>query len=294
MISNQRKTPAKRAFTGLAGSSFATTTPVSPQHKPKDPRQQSVLVHFCFNQEQGASKAERCSCKLRLSMDRAYKLVDGKQADFLLVKNPKTSKLAKFHRAIVIRQTTVAGETLFAVSAPVKQDRRDKTHEQIKAGIRVKARGILHRLFAARTISPAEMQMPDGDIDAILADSSKLTAFLEKISGQKRLQKAWTSLSFMWWSNILGFHRLSANAGQYLVDADRGTGIAVSGGYDTAKVDQVSGAADTEDGRVRVSNHRASFWNGAWDHSEGASPKVDQDDDDYAAEYESATERFEE
>jgi hypothetical protein len=37
-----------------------------------------------------------------------------------------------------------------------------------------------------------------------------------------------------------------------------------------------------DDGKVAAANHRPTFWNGAWDYSTGASPDVDQSDDERA------------
>jgi hypothetical protein len=168
-----RKPPVKRAFYGLSGSSFSVTTAVSQQAKPKNLRKELVLVHFCFDQERGESKpghtnsteCARCVCDLRIPKGLAYDLVDGKQADFLLVPNPKTEKPTKFHRAIVVRRVVVAGETLFALAPTAKADRREIKHEQIKAAIRCKARRILQRLFAASAISQQESQMSDVELD---------------------------------------------------------------------------------------------------------------------------------
>jgi hypothetical protein len=162
-----RKLP-KRAFAGLLGSSFSSVTDLTPQSKPKNPRTELVLVHFCFDQERSESKPDRCTCTLRVSKHRAYWLVDAKQADFLLVSNPKTEKPTKFHRAIVVRRVVVAGETLFAMAAPVKPDRRDVKHQRIKSEIRTKARRTLQKLFAVGAISQYESQMPDSELDCAL------------------------------------------------------------------------------------------------------------------------------
>jgi hypothetical protein len=53
---SQRKTPAKRAFSGLAGSRLSLVRNIESQ-KPNIPPKDKVLVHFCFDQERGASKA---------------------------------------------------------------------------------------------------------------------------------------------------------------------------------------------------------------------------------------------
>ena len=83
-----------------------------------------------------------------------------------------------------------------------------------------------------------------------------------------------------WWNNILGFHRLNAEAGQFMKGADRGTGVLVCGGYDPTTIDVVDGARETDDGRVAVANHRATFWCNAWDSSTGVDPRSDGDEDE--------------
>jgi hypothetical protein len=286
--------PPIRAFSGLTGSSFSHATEVAPQEKPKNPRKELVLVHLCFDQERNGSKPDRCNCTLRIPKDRAYNLVDAKRADFLLVANPKTAKPTKFHRAIVVRRTVVAGETLFAVAVPVKPDRRDVRHDANKSEIRCRARRILQRLFSAGTISQLESLMPDPELDRTLQYPD---AFLAKIH-LKRQRDIWSKIAFAWWGNILGFHRLSENTGRFLQDADRGAGLTVSGGYDGAKFDLSRWGLNDEgkriridDGRVPVANHRASYWNGAWDHSTGADPNLEYDETDHASGVQSSHER---
>jgi hypothetical protein len=274
-----RKLP-KRAFAGLLGSSFSSVSDITPQAKPKNPRTELVLVHFCFDQERSESKPGRCSCALRVSKDRSYELVDAKQADFLLVPNPKTEKLTKFHRGIVVRRAVVAGETLFAMAVLVKPDRRYVKHEKIKAEIRCKARRVLQQLFAAGAISQQESQMPDVELDRALQYPEVLLANISLCRQRER----WLKVSLGWWGNILGFHRLSENAGQFIEDADRGTGVVVSGGYNNAKIDLLKWAFNEvgeririDDGRVPVANHKASFWSGGWDYSKGTDPRIQYD-----------------
>src|ERR1700677_548430 len=122
--SHARQFPVKRLFNGLQGSAFSVTSRIAPQARPKSTPQDLVRVHFCCDQQRGESKPDRCNCKLRVSKDSAYEFMESKQADFLLAPNPKTDKLVKIHRAIVIRRTVVAGEPLFAITPPVKPDRR--------------------------------------------------------------------------------------------------------------------------------------------------------------------------
>ena len=267
------KKPAVRAFDGLAGSALTVVKKIPPQIAPKDSPLEVVLVHFCFDQERAGTKPDRCSCNLRVTKDRSYDIVDAKQADFLLVKNPKTDKLTKFHKAIVVRRAIVAGETLFALSPPVKLSPRDAKHQAIKAAITRRARGILQKLLAAGVISHHEANISDSDLEAGLRDPD---SFLEHISARKRMQGDWREVAFQWWGNILGYHRLDKNAGQYLTDADRGKGLVVTGTNDrsslTARLETISGLGDTDTGKVVGGSGKASYWSGGWDYKTGTDP----------------------
>jgi len=75
-----------------------------------------------------------------------------------------------------------------------------------------------------------------------------------------------------WWANILGFHRLNADAYKYLSEADRSKALAVTGGNDAAHLSAIAGKHENDTGRVAVANHRPSYWNGAWDYSTGTDP----------------------
>ena len=103
---------------------------------------------------------------------------------------------------------------------------------------------------------------------------------LARLSCHKPLQDKWRLVVFHWYNNILGFQHLNVEASKFMDWADEGAGLAVSGGYDGAKLGIVAGAHVTDEGRVAVANHRASFWNGVWDYSAGARPRVDQDEGD--------------
>jgi hypothetical protein len=89
-------------------------------------------------------------------------------------------------------------------------------------------------------------------------------------------------MALAWWGNILGFHRLSENAGHFMQSADRGTGLPITvrlkrGEKLSNKLELICGASETDDGRVAVANHRPSLWNGAWDYSTGTDPNADYD-----------------
>jgi len=254
--------PSKRAFAGLAGSSLTVVSPPAPQVSKAIER--NILVHFCHDQQRGDSKDGRCGCTLRITRNRAYDLVDAEQADFLLIPNPKTEKLVKFHRAIVVRRVKVGGELLFALEPPRKEDPRDKKHQQIKDRILHEARQILRKLFKSGAISHADLQMSDEDL--VVAISSP-DPFLAKIKSFKR---DWVKISLHFWNNILGYHRLNAEAARFLEGADHGKGRPVYS--KTGNADAISDAAENYAGRVTGANFVPRRWNGGYIYDSGSAP----------------------
>jgi hypothetical protein len=278
----KRKAPAKRLFVGGAGSPLAAVSaalmPV--QAPPKDAVKPTVLVHFCFNQEAGESKPSRCNCAFRVSQEKAYELIDAGRAHFLLVRNPKTDKLTKFHRAIVmLPRKGLDGQTYFALAAPLKPDTREAKHKVIRNSIRLKAKRVLQKAFSAGVISQQESQIGDADLEKALENPEPTSA---RLSSHKRLHSLWSEAVRHWWNNILGFHHLSLDTAKFLTDADRGAGLSVTGGYDSAKIDIVTGARETDDGRVAAANFRVGYWNEGWVSSVGTSAKVDEDEGEQA------------
>jgi hypothetical protein len=269
LSSHARKLPALRAFTGLAGSPFSNLHVVPPQAPQPSPAK-CIKVHFCFDQGAGETKPDRCKCTVHFTKEEAYEAVDAGRASFLLVKNPKTPKLTKNHRAIVVHQQTVDGQSLFALAAPVKPNHRDTRHEAIKDQVRQDARRILQKLLAVGAISPQDAQMTDADLEAIF---QKPESFLERICARKRLRDAFAEVVTHWWNNLLGYHKLNLEAGQFMTHADRGAGELVTGGYDSTKLGEVEGARETNTGRVKTANFRKAYWNGGWTSSADTGPE---------------------
>jgi hypothetical protein len=222
-VSRQPKGSALRAFQASPGS----TAKIDPA---KPPRPQSsrntVLLHYCFNQQAGETKREWCPCKKRVSREEAFRLVKQGIADWLLVKNPKTSELVEFHRAVVVRTAVVHGKVLFAVTPPAKIDRRRKKHEAIKQVVRNRARKILQELVSTHVISQETFKMPDTELDELLQDEDKSKAFLQKLIqlGQARAREQMVKVMMHWWNNVLGYERLDVGAGKVIKDAARGKG----------------------------------------------------------------------
>jgi hypothetical protein len=280
-----RKAPARRAFSGIQGSAFATTVGIVPRRKSIASREQLVRVHFCFDQQEGEQKPPRCNCKQRVFKERAYELVDAKQADFLLVPNPKTSTLAKFHRAIVARRCVVLGEPLLP---PAKPDawalRRDAKHLQNKTEILNRARAVLQNAFGKKIIAPADLYVSDADLELTFENEPRCVGFLNKFASHKKLHAAMSKVILSWWENILGYRRLSMAAGQFLEQAHHGAGAFVQGG-DTNHTAAMSDAQENETGRVGAANFVKREFNGGVIGSSGASPDSFEQTDFFETDY---------
>jgi hypothetical protein len=190
-----------------------------------NPSKSTVLLHFCFDQQARETKREWCRCKWRISRDDAFRFVKEGRADWLLVKNPKTAELVKFHRAIVIRRAIVNNEMLFAVTPPIKVDPRQEKHEAIKQAVRHDARRILQKLVYKRVISKEGFKR-DADLDKLLSDENESTAFLQKLIGlgEADAYEQMVRVMAQWWENVLAFQRLHMNAGKFIKNAPRGRG----------------------------------------------------------------------
>lgn len=162
----------------------------------------------------------------------------------------------------------------------MKPDRRDARHAAIKIQIRLDARRILQELLAAGALSQQEAKMSDADLETLFQSPEP---FLERIASRKRLRDAFAAVATHWWNNILGFHRLHAEAGQFMSGADRGTGLLESGGYDPSKISLVDAARETDDGRVAAANFRPAYWNGGWATTSGVDGHQAYEDDDAEA-----------
>ena len=234
-----------------------------------------VLLHFCFNQQEGETKREWCPCNQRISRDEAFSLVRENFADWLLVKNPRAaSGVAEFHRAVVVRSLNVNGEKLYAVEPSRKLSHREVKHEAIKQEIRNSARRLFQQAFSKGLVSQVTLDTPDAELDELLGDGHKTETFLTDLRelGQTKFADRFARIIERWWNDILSYHRLNVNAGQYLKQAERGKGQAVSGGNDSEHMEDIDGQHKADTGRVSVANYRPCYWNGAWDYSRGAAP----------------------
>jgi hypothetical protein len=285
---SQLRKPAVRLFTGLVGRPPDTPTQ-GPIARSTRPKKSDVLLHYCFDQLAGETKKEHCPCEeraVRVSRELADRYVKEELGDWLRVKNVRSATgFSEFRRAIVIRSEVVDGERLFKVPSPwepiTPDDVRQQKHEYIKAEIRGKARKILSTLFCKGIISQDSFThyQEDAALDELFQTQSD--AFLKMLADQRQfgLRKRFRCAVFHWWNNILGYLHLSAAEGLYMADAAHGVG-AIGFKGDSGHLDKIDGAHQTYTGRVRPANFKPSYWNGAWDYSQGNSPDVDESDED--------------
>jgi hypothetical protein len=260
---------SKRLFTGLAGSALAVVTDNAPQAKPKNTKQKppkdSVLAHFCFDQERNETKPIRCDCSLRITRKTAYTHTDAKRADWLLCPNPKTSELVKNHRAIVVRRAVIEGEVIFALTPPQKAGRVDGNVTALTV-LRNRVRAILQKLVS-RGVFPATALESDNDtLNAVLNDPS---ALLKRLSaqGQNRFHKEVADICRSW-------ETLKAKIPSHEV-------FWISGGFNGRKLDQIRAAVERDkNGTRRASgaNFVPRKFNGGYIYNAGQGADADEHD----------------
>jgi hypothetical protein len=256
-----RKPPAVRRFSGIAGSPLAhVNEAVSVVGAPKPAQvgpsnvtrmRDMVLLHYCFDQQAGATKKEHCTCEERaerVTRDVAEQYVNGGLADWLIVKNGRAKTgTSVFRRAIVIRSVVIGGEKLFARPSEWKSKRlaRDEKHEAIKVTIRDKARNLLRKMFAKGAIAQALFQtlQNDAELDSLFTDLTKFESFSRMLGEQEQywFLKRFTEILAHWWNSVLGFHRLDVNAGTMVKHASAGVGRIVYTRKAEAAADAVRG-----------------------------------------------------
>jgi hypothetical protein len=291
----QHRAPAKRLHQGIAGSPLAKVIDIT-SGRSKPSAKELVLLHYCFDQQAGEMKREHCPCEERaerVTREVADSYVRDGFADWLVVKNVKAkSGKSEFHRAIVIRNVVIDGQKLFKVPSawsPVStDDRRTKKHEAIKRAILDRARNLLRKYFSKGWISQATSEMSDAGLEDLFASSTKVEEFFA-VHNRPQMRKEIFGVVEHWWNNVLGYHRLNADACTFMPAAKRGKGkIVVAGDSEHIALidgqhgpetdDEATNKSRTAIGRVAVANHRASFWCGGWDYSTGAAPKDSGED----------------
>jgi hypothetical protein len=239
-----RKPPAKRLFSGMAGSPLARVNEPAP--KGDGPKlvqvgphsvtrmRDVVLLHYCFDQQRGETKKEHCFCEERaerVQRDLAEQYVKDGIADWLVVKNARAKTgTSIFRRAIVMRSVVIDGESLFARPSEWKSKRldRDEKHEAIRVTIRDKAKNLFRMMFSKGVIAQDFFQsiQEGAELDSLFADPLKFEKLSRMLIEQEqhRLQRRFTDLVVHWWNNVLGYYRLDVSAGTIMKQAPAGAG----------------------------------------------------------------------
>ena len=256
-----RKPPAKRLFSGMAGSSLTqVNSPTPPATAPAPVHslrssvtrmRDMVLLHYCFDQQAGEIKKEHCPCEERaerIGRDLAEQYVKDGLADWLIVKNARAkSGTSVFHRAIVMRSVVINGERLFARPSEWKSKRldRDEKHEAIKVTIRENAKNLLRGMFAKGVIAQDVFQVlqADAELDLLFTDPVKFDKFSRMLveQEQRRFHKRFTNIVTHWWNSVLGYYSMGEGAGTIMTGAPAGVGAIVYTRKAEAAADAVRG-----------------------------------------------------
>lgn len=188
-----------------------------PAQTAPDPR--TILVHRCFSQRDGESKAVTCVCKERLQFREAFALVAEKKADWLLVKNPKAKVLVAFQRAIVILARATAVRDF---QSQRKEGQRFPKFAEIEARILTQFRNFLTQQARAGRLPEDCSTAPLDTLKAVLRNPEiwveRYPEFLAREAGQKKCSappqifSRLCSFSEKWWENVLAFHKLDSES----------------------------------------------------------------------------------
>jgi hypothetical protein len=155
------------------------------------------------------------------------------EASWLLIRNPKTTGLVPFHRAVVIKASKAA-------VAKAKKQRtqgiRLKKHFGYEANIFCDFRKFIQKHFAAGTLPQTALNISDVDLRAGLRDVEKLYSWCPEL-GSKKLCAKVAEFSVRFWDNVLAHEGLPENCGLYFKNAARGKGKQFSGQYDLEEID---------------------------------------------------------
>jgi hypothetical protein len=206
-----------------------------------DPR---IKLHRCFNQTAGQEKPHSCSCKDRINFSEASAMIARGEADWLLIRNPKTHALVKFQRAIVARPSK---QQIQAHAKQFQTYRRNETH------LFERFRKITESEVSKGDLPPAVLKISEMELRAYLAAPEKLRDTFPEFGIEPLWEKV-VGLSADFWINHADADKISEDAGRFLTAAPQGRGKLVSGGYTSAKLEQISGydvEAASESGNLR-------------------------------------------
>jgi len=213
-----RKPPAKRLFSGVAGSPLARVNEPAPlagasklAHLgcPSVTRlRDMVLLHYCFNQQEGETKKDHCFCEERaerITRDLAEQYVKDGLADWLIVKNARSKTgTSLFRRSIVMRSVVIDGERLFPRPTEWKSKRLDRgeKHEAIKVTIRDHAKNLFRRLFAKGVINHQMFHtfQNDTELDSLFTEPVKFEKLARILTEQEQhgFHRRFVNLAVYW------------------------------------------------------------------------------------------------
>jgi hypothetical protein len=249
----QRKKPATKLFSGLAGSSYLRPTP-------KKRKQTLVLLHFCFDQESGQTKTEHCVCEtraIRKPYAEALGFVEAGLSDWLIVRNARAKTGTSISRKSVVVRSQIGPDGKRHFRVPMTWQRspsgaailRLEKHEAIKSTILETGRNYFRKWFSRGWISP-EVLAYEKTLDELLSKKERAEAFLcDHV--QPQIQKDFQALLTRWWNNVLGYYHLDTAVEMYMQDAGAGRGLItfVGGSSHTELVDAMH---ETDSGKARA------------------------------------------
>jgi hypothetical protein len=190
-----------------------------------------VKVHRCFNQLAGQEKPKSCSCKDKISFADASGIIARGEADWLLVRNPKTNNLVKFERAIVARASKQE------IKAQAKQL---QTYHKNETAILERFRKLLEKEVSKGDLPPAVLKISEMELRAYLGSPETLRDIFPEF-GIDPLWGKVVKLSSDFWINHADAVKISEDSGRFMKLAPQGRGKVVTGGYDSEKLEQIGG-----------------------------------------------------
>ena len=201
---------------------------------PKQVTDSRIKVHRCFNQTAGQEKPNSCSCKDRITFSEASTLIARGEAEWLLIRNPKTDIRVEFQRAVV---ACVSKADTKAQSKQLQKYRKNETE------IIERFRKLVENEVSKGDLPPAVLKIGEMELRAYLGSPEKLRDTFPEF-GIDPLWRKVVKLSSDFWVN----HTDAKPTGAYLGDnlskelgfPERGNkhGI-ISTGYDLAKLAQI-------------------------------------------------------
>jgi hypothetical protein len=198
---------------------------------PKKVTDSRIKIHRCFLQTAGQEKSSSCSCKDRTTFSEASAMIARGEADWLLVRNPKTTALVKFQRAVVVRPSK---------SEVKEQSKQLQTYRKNETNIFERFRKLIEKEVSKGDLPPAVLKIGEMELRAYLGSPETLRDTFPEF-GIEPLWGKVVKLSSDFWINHADALKISEDSGRFMKLAPQGRGKVVTGGYDLAKLEQVGG-----------------------------------------------------